>query len=80
MHEKYGQQTDVYFKAFQLQWQFIKNYQIDSEFHGVYEMVGPDGNAVNPNKGRIWKAAYHDGRALLNVSKRLQKLAQAGSN
>jgi hypothetical protein len=51
-----------------------------SEFHGVYEVVGPDGNAVNPNKGRIWKAAYHDGRALLNVSKRLQKLAQAGSN
>jgi hypothetical protein len=29
MHEKYGQQTDVYFKAFQLQWQFIKNYQIE---------------------------------------------------
>ncbi len=75
MHEKYGKQTDVYFKAFQLQWQFIKTYQIDTEFHGVYEMVGPDGKPVNPNKGRIWKAAYHDGRALLNVSERLRKLA-----
>jgi mannobiose 2-epimerase len=77
MHQKYGKQTDVYFKAFQLQWQFIKNDQIDPEFHGVYEMVGPDGKPVNPNKGRIWKAAYHDGRALLNVSERLQKLAEA---
>lgn len=78
MHEKYGQQTDVYFKAFQRQWQFIENYQIDSEFHGVYEMVGPDGSPVNPNKGRIWKAAYHDGRALLNVSERLRRLAGTG--
>jgi len=77
MHEKYGNQTDVYFKAFQRQWQYIKNYQRDSEFHGIYEMVGADGVAVNPNKGRIWKAAYHDGRALLNVNARLQKLADA---
>jgi len=35
--------AEVYCKAFQLQWNFIKNYQIDSEFHGVYEMVGPTG-------------------------------------
>ena len=79
MHEKYGQQTDVHFKAFQLQWHFIKNYQIDNEFHGVYEMVGADGNPVNANKGRIWKAAYHDGRALLNVSERLRRLAGAAA-
>jgi cellobiose epimerase len=71
MPEKYGQQTDVYFKAFQRQCQFIKNYQIDSEFHGVYEMVGPNGKPVDPNKGHIWKAAYHDRRAFLNVSERL---------
>lgn len=79
MHEKYGQQTDVYFKAFQRQWQYIQKYQTDSEFHGVYEMVGPDGLPVNPNKGRIWKAAYHDGRALLNVTARLQQLADASA-
>jgi mannobiose 2-epimerase len=76
MHEKYGKQNDAYFKAFQLQWQFIKDYQIDNEFHGVYEMIGPDGNPVNPHKGNIWKAAYHDGRALLNVSERLRRLAK----
>jgi mannobiose 2-epimerase len=79
MHEKYGHETDVYFKAFQLQWQFIKDYQTDSQFHGVYEMIGPDGVPTNNNKGRIWKAAYHDGRALLNVTQRLHKLADAAA-
>lgn len=77
MHEKYGQQTDVYFKAFQLQWRFIKDYQVDSEYHGVYEMIGTDGKPTTTVKGRIWKAAYHDGRALLNVTERLHKLADA---
>jgi mannobiose 2-epimerase len=79
MHEKYGRETDAYFKAFQKQWQFIKNYQVDSEFHGVYQLVGPDGVAAAGGKGSIWKAAYHDGRALLNVSERLRRLAAADS-
>ena len=76
MHEKYGQQSDLYFKAFQQQWQFIKKYQVDSEFHGLYEMIGTDGKPTIQSKGRIWKAAYHDGRAFLNVTKRLRKLAE----
>jgi cellobiose epimerase len=79
MHEKYGHENDVYFKAFQRQWQFIKEYQTDSQFHGVYEMIGPDGVPTDTNKGRVWKAAYHDGRALLNVTQRLQKLADAAA-
>lgn len=78
MHERYGKQTDVYFKAFQRQWDFIKKYQIDSEFHGVYEMIGADGTPAVNVKGRIWKGAYHDGRALLNVSERLHRLAEKG--
>lgn len=76
MHEMYGRESDRYFKAFQQQWWFIKNYQIDSEFHGVYQLVGPDGPDTKLNKGGIWKAGYHDGRALLNVSERLNRLAQ----
>lgn len=77
MHEKYGRETDVYFKAFQRQWQFIRDYQIDAKFHGVYPSIGPDGIPLNTTKGEIWKAAYHDGRALLNVTARLQRLAGA---
>jgi cellobiose epimerase len=77
MHEKYGRETDIYFRAFQRQWQFIRDYQTDAQFHGVFEMIGPDGVPTNTSKGRIWKAAYHDGRALLNVTERLHKLAEA---
>ena len=36
MHEKYGRETDIYFKAFQRQWQFIRDYQTDAQFHGVF--------------------------------------------
>jgi cellobiose epimerase len=75
MHDKYGRQTDVYFRAFQKQLNFIEKYQRDSEFHGFYQRIGEDGTPVSRNKGEIWKAAYHDGRALLNVSDRLRKLA-----
>jgi len=80
MHERYGNQTDVYFKAFQLQWHFIKNYQIDPKYHGMFQTIDADGQPVGLNKGHIWKAAYHDGRALLNVSERLRKLGEAAAN
>ena len=76
MHEKYGKETSVYFDAFLKQWQFIREHQIDPEFHGVYQVVGPDGTTENSTKGQIWKAAYHDGRGLLNVKARLKKLAE----
>ena len=80
MHEKYGQQTDTYFRAFQKQWHLIQEYQIDHEFHGVYEMLATDGKPTVAGKGRIWKAAYHDGRALLNVSERLRRLSANAAN
>ncbi len=76
MHENYGRQTDVYFKAFQKQLDFIEKYQRDSEFHGFYQRIGEDGRPASMDKGQIWKAAYHDGRALLNVSDRLKSLAE----
>jgi len=75
MHEKYGAQDEAYFKAFQRQWEFIKKYQVDAEYGGLYPLVGEDGKPVDSTKGSIWKAAYHDGRALLNVSDRLRRLA-----
>src|SRR5215470_13143209 len=77
MHEKYGKETPRYFDAFLRQWRFISEHQIDSEFHGVYQEVGSDGSVENSTKGQIWKAAYHDGRALLNVTARLRKLASS---
>ncbi|MFL6208550.1 MAG: AGE family epimerase/isomerase [Pyrinomonadaceae bacterium] len=76
MHERYGQQTDAYFKAFQRQWQFIKERQVDAEDRGLYDTVERDGTPTEHVKARMWKAAYHDGRALMNVAERLRKLAE----
>ena len=75
MHERYGRKTDAYFKAFQRQWEFIRDRQVDKEFRGLYDTVGRDGAPTRTPKARIWKAAYHDGRALLNVTERLRRLA-----
>jgi mannobiose 2-epimerase len=75
MHERYGKQSDLYFKAFQRQWHFIRDHQIDGEFRGFYTLTAADGTPTADLKGSIWKAAYHDGRALLNVTERLRHLA-----
>lgn len=77
MHQRYGRTTDVYWKDFQLQWQWIQHYQLDHQFHGEYGLIKPDGTPVSPTKGEIWKAAYHESRALMNVNERLQRLASA---
>jgi hypothetical protein len=42
-------------------------------------MIEPDGVRTNVSKGRIWKAAHHDGRALLNVTEGLHKLAESAA-
>jgi cellobiose epimerase len=78
MHERYGRGDEHYWMAFQLEWQFIKQFQIDPEFHGVYGTILPNGKPVSTAKGEIWKAAYHDGRALLNVTERLRNLNEKG--
>jgi len=77
MHERHGAEGPRYFEAFQWQWQFIQKYQRDAEHHGFYQLVGPEGVPIATTKASIWKAAYHDGRTLLNVSEKLLSLAAA---
>ena len=75
MHEKNGQQTDKYFRAFQAQWRFLKDHQVDHEYGGVYDTIERDGTVKNFTKARMWKEGYHESRALLNVTARLRALA-----
>ena len=79
LHERYGHETDVYWHAFQQQWSFLQRFQLDHQFGGEYNLVKPDGQPVSPDKGSMWKGAYHEARALLNVSDRLNALAAAGA-
>ena len=76
MHERYGKQESVYFQRFLEQWNFIRQHTIDSQFHGDFNLTTADGKPVTDDKGSIWKAAYHDGRAFWNVRDRLQRLAE----
>jgi mannobiose 2-epimerase len=75
MHQKYGLKTGSYFKAFQKQWRFIRDHQVDKEFGGVFDTIESDGVVKDYTKSRIWKECYHESRALFNTIARLQELA-----
>ena len=78
MHERHLDTTSVYLDRFLGTWAFIRSHQIDRQHGGWFGRVGRDGRTVlDDRKGHAWKAAYHDARALLHVSDRLSRLAQA---
>lgn len=84
MHEKYGSKTNLYWERFVQQWQFIQKSVIDHQYGGWFHTVNEDGSHVVVStkdfdangKGSRWKCAYHDGRALMNVTDRLRHLAE----
>ena len=75
MHERYGAQDPRYFQRFLQQWHFIRNHTFDAQSHGDFNVTTAEGKPATEDKGSIWKAAYHDSRALWNVRDRLQKLS-----
>ena len=77
MHERFGAQTPRYWDAFVKQWNFIRTYQIDAENGGWRSAVKRNGDAMpDQHKSDRWTEGYHQGRALLNVSETLSRLAQ----
>jgi len=77
MHERYGHETDRYWKAFRRQLDFIWQHQVDHSCGGWYTRVSEDGTSLvaGPEKGSPWKAAYHNVRALVETVERLRRLA-----
>jgi len=75
MHDRYGRETPKYWDAFLKTWHFITDRMADKEFGGFYMEVERDGAVKNHSKASQWKAAYHDGRALLTTADRLRHLA-----
>ena len=63
-----------YRQFFEQQWDYIQNYIIDKKNGGWYEW-GLDQNpkAKDDLKGHIWKATYHNFRALQNVMRMLME-------
>jgi mannobiose 2-epimerase len=61
---------DRYADAFQYQWAWIRDHQIDPIHRGWLEDSAEPGRA----KGHRWKAAYHDGRAMIFTARRLREM------
>jgi cellobiose epimerase len=63
-----------YYDLFKQQWKYIKTYIIDHEYGDWYE-EGIDNRPQSKTrlKGHIWKATYHQFRALLNCIHLLQQ-------
>ncbi len=62
-----------YFGRFETMWSYVQQYLIDHERGGWYlGGLDRDPELVTAPKAGIWKGAYHDGRALMNVARMLE--------
>ncbi len=68
-------EDEKYYAHFQKMWNYINTYLIDHE-HGGWYSDGADTWPLTKigSKGNIWKANYHDGRALMNCIQLLRKI------
>ena len=72
MADKYPYDTLRYEAKFEQLWQYVKTYLIDHE-HGDWYQGGLDKQPEYKTalKGQIWKGTYHNLRALINCTDRL---------
>jgi cellobiose epimerase len=75
MHERFGRKTPQYWNAFVQQWEFIFRYQLDHAHGGWYPTVSASGKPIGDSKSDAWTEGYHQGRALMNVTNTLRRLA-----
>jgi mannose/cellobiose epimerase-like protein (N-acyl-D-glucosamine 2-epimerase family) len=74
MADRYPDDPLRYDEKFLRQWQYIETYLIDHEYGGWYQGgLDREPQARTALKGQIWKAAYHDARAMMNVIRRLER-------
>jgi len=72
MSDYYPNDQRQYYQKFKMQWKYVQTFIIDQE-HGGWYAGGLDKEPKQKTnlKGHIWKAAYHDFRALMNCLLRL---------
>ena len=73
MADRYPNDPLHYQQRFLEQWAYIDRYLVDHD-HGGWYAGGLDKEPEQRTalKGHIWKAAYHDSRAMMNVVRRLE--------
>jgi mannobiose 2-epimerase len=75
MHERFGAGDLRYWTALKRTWHYVRRRQIDPKHGGWHEAVWADNRPIIGRKGHNWKDPYHSGRALMNISKTLHRLA-----
>lgn len=77
MHERFGGDTAGYWQAFCRQWEFIRRYQVHPIYGEWYATVSADGQPDDQaDLANVWKAPYHNSRALMNTIERLRRMAE----
>ena len=63
-----------YYDKFDMLWKYTQTYLIDHKNGDWYEEgLDKEPDRVTALKGHIWKATYHQFRALMNCTDRLKK-------
>jgi len=75
LHERFGKETRRYWDAFVKEWEWIRTSQVDPVHGGWWATVRADGTPISRVKADMWTECYHQGRAMLEVSERLRRLA-----
>ncbi|MBE7169630.1 MAG: AGE family epimerase/isomerase [Williamsia sp.] len=74
MADHFPQDPLHYFDKFKQQWNYIQTYLIDHEYGDWYEEgLDEEPQRKTALKGHIWKATYHNFRALSNCVRRLEE-------
>ncbi|HEX9106507.1 MAG TPA: AGE family epimerase/isomerase, partial [Longimicrobiales bacterium] len=73
MAQLYPADSMHYQQKFLRQWNYVNTYLIDHVHGGWYEGgLDMEPERRGGNKGHIWKATYHESRAMMNVIRRLE--------
>jgi mannobiose 2-epimerase len=73
MADSYPNDSMHYYDKFKQQWNYIQTYIIDHVNGEWYEEgIDKEPQRKTALKGHIWKASYHNFRALANCVKRLR--------
>jgi mannobiose 2-epimerase len=72
MADYYPEDDQRYYERFLSMWNYIEKFLLDEQHGGWYQAgLDQEPNFKRAPKGSVWKGAYHDGRALMNVATRL---------
>lgn len=74
MSDLFPDDPNNYFEKFKFMWRYINTYIIDHRYGDWYEEgIDTSPDRITALKGHIWKATYHQFRALSNCVGRLRK-------